>query len=620
LQLSFAVPLCCNWGLLVDVMSLAELTSRCSSAPEPESLHVAAENVAAFSLPQEALSFQPGDDVFSMLGNGEEERKIHCNTELRKDEQEHLLDLWKEAARRDDNFPPSVAVTATRYLSFTRGDHLSALEHMRQTHAWRCSYFKDGPLTDSAMEEDLRHGAVYFSGRDRALRPLLVIRPARVPGSWLKERRSDKLLDLLVFCMEYFVRYMILPGKVENLSVILDLQGVGVSNLPLSALTEIYKVMSHHYIIRVFRFYVCNMPMLLGTVAGQFKRIMTERQRQKLFFVRDPKVLADEFAAHQLEQDLGGGRPMIKEFFPFPLQPGPFAAHCRHPRSDAVPNVHEAISAAGMRGRLWDPAASHFDNTRLEFTDVAEAILRRCSLPVPPSLPEQRKDTVLWLKASGKDASPKHRVSTGRRSDDTMTPKCQASLLEPSKSVGIAVESLPSDGCIDIPLTEDADDEEFWSPQSSVASDDVAQDCTMLHPREDSAERETELGSSNEDGDGDIESPRDEFEVQELPILELERDVAQAEYGADPALSDAASALGDSYNLLHESDAEAIEIERRRKCGPNLCCHMCSRVFWRRAQTRQCSTSHGDGTARELALEMLEPPPEQLRMTLLEAQ
>jgi len=243
---------------------------------------------------------------------------------------------------------------------------------------------------DSALEADLSHGIAYIAGRDRFLRPALVIRPARIPAPWFRDKKaaSDRIVGLLVFCMEYLLRYMVAPGRAEGGIVLMDLSGLTLSQVPMSALTSICTVMSNHYVNRVFRFYVLNVTPTISRVAGMGLRLLTERQRQKLHVVAAVEELREEFALHQLESDLGGARPVLTEFFPFPLQAGPFeAGYAGGPNPHAVPQVHEAITQVGMRGRIWDPELSAAENTQLEYTEKAEEIFRSCGLQMPATRP-----------------------------------------------------------------------------------------------------------------------------------------------------------------------------------------------------------------------------------------
>jgi len=306
--------------------------------PEPESLRVTRENLAPFTMPVEAFTFTPPPGaVVCKFKNGDKERKIYCNVEVTETERDQLRQLQEEVRNRGMTFMPSIAVMASRFLSRARGDPHKAVKLMTATNEWRQEFFGKGPVTDADVIEDFKHGIVYFTGRDCALRPTIVVRAKRIPQQWYQEKRIDKLIRILIFCMEYMIRYMLVPGRIENNCLIVDLKGLTFNQVPISALSEIYKVMSHHYIGRVFKFYICNLSGSLSAIAGMAKGILTDRQRQKLVFVDDVRELQKDFALHHLEEDLGGTRPAITEFFPFPLQAGPFeGGHTGGPDADAV--------------------------------------------------------------------------------------------------------------------------------------------------------------------------------------------------------------------------------------------------------------------------------------------
>jgi len=216
---------------------------------------------------------------------------------------------------------------------------------------------------------------------------------------------------------------MVVPGRVENLNVIFDLKGLGISQVPVHALSEVYSVMSHHYIGRVFRFYVANMPFALRALSSVAMAILTDRQRQKLTLLDNVSKLKQDFAPHQLEKDLGGSRPIFTEYFPFPLQAGPFAPEAKGgPDSAAVPNVHRALTAAGARGSLWDPRRSAEENVALGYSQEAADIFRRCGLEVPAeaelSEAEQRRPSVSSEKIASRFGTPRHTRSGEIRIDN----------------------------------------------------------------------------------------------------------------------------------------------------------------------------------------------------------
>jgi len=388
-----ASKLPCKWARPVAVKDEKPKAGRTSSLkpkgfvngfpalPEPVALRIEDEaSIATFSLPQEVLTFTPSPaDVVQPFGNGDSERMIFCNTELTAKEQSWLERCRAAAIANKEAFIPSVTVAAGRFLGDVGGKVEIALERMRDAQDWRIEYLQDGPITDTQVREDLLKGIMYFAGRDSSLRPLLVVRPSRIPPALVKDPKcADRFNRAFMFLMEYFLRYMVVPGRVENICVLLDLKDVSVKQVPLSALLEIKKVLSQQNAGRVYRFYICNMPVVLAAIATVVKAAMTERQRQKICFVHDSKELRQSFALHQLEENLGGVQPSSERKFPFPLLPGPFdAGYAGGPRENAVPNLHRLLTPEGARGRVWDQKMSKEDNTKLELALGGGALLRR---------------------------------------------------------------------------------------------------------------------------------------------------------------------------------------------------------------------------------------------------
>jgi len=363
--------------------------------PEIDVIRVSERNIPGFVLPLEALTYEPPKaQTFVTFPNGDSERMIHCNIALNAEEIRQLAELRARAERASLAFSPSVSVAATRFICDTRGDVPKALEKMRKSQAWREKFFSDGPITIEMVEEDLAHGMIYFGGRDYAMRPVVVVRPSRAPKHYRSGQATDRIAKLLIFCLEYFLRYMAVPGKVENICILVDLKDSGY--LPPSCLQELAQVMSQQNAARVWRFYICNMNFFLTVMSKLVQAAMTDRQVEKINFVSDLNALRKDFAPHQLETDFGGTLPVIKTFFPFPCQPGPFEPSCSTgPNENAVQGVHLVLTAEGVQGRLWDPALSPEENTRLEFTDEADAFLKlqsgfmkRCELPISPKLLE----------------------------------------------------------------------------------------------------------------------------------------------------------------------------------------------------------------------------------------
>jgi hypothetical protein len=376
---------------------------------EDDPLKVDPENIAPFSLPAEAFQYEPTPEVMvTVFKTKDKERKIYCNTLLDQLELDQLKKLQEEAEKQKLYFLPSITVMASRFLSRARGDPQQAIKLMLATQSWRLEFFKEGPVADADILEDLKHGIVYFAGRDFALRPTIMVRANRIPQQWYKEKRIDKLIKVLIFCMEYMLRYMVCPGRIENNCLIVDLKGLSFWQVPISALKEVYNVMSKHYIGRVFKFYICNMSSGLSTIASVAKAILTDRQQQKLNFIDDLKVLRQDFAAHQLEEDLGGTRPVIKTFYPFPMQGGPYEAGASSgPSEDAIPDACKMITRAGAEGRLWDSTKTPEENSKMVYMSEAYEWFKENKLDIPADCQRQRDAEEDAAKAAEEAAKAK---------------------------------------------------------------------------------------------------------------------------------------------------------------------------------------------------------------------
>mmetsp|Transcript_39253 Transcript_39253/g.108150 ORF Transcript_39253/g.108150 Transcript_39253/m.108150 type:complete len:494 (-) Transcript_39253:242-1723(-) len=425
------------------------------SLPEPEAITVSEENIARLSLPQQALTYEPPEDlVVYKFKNGDKERKIHCHTELTEVELKQLSDMQREAIRQNLAFFPSVSVMATRYLSRARGDVKKALQLMTSTQEWRTKYFGSGPISDKSIEEDLGHGIVYFVGRDCGLRPTLVCRANRIPQTWYKEKQTDKLIRVLIFCMEYMIRFMLVPGRVEGNNLVVDLKGLSASQVPLKELSKLYSIMSSHYVGRVFKFYIINLSTMLSLIASAATGLLTDRQKQKMNILSNVKVMASDFALHQLEEDHGGSTKMYESFFPFPLQSGPFeAGDASGPEPDAVPRVDKVFTSQTCRGRLWDTKRSREENLEPVYALEAAEVFKQCNLPLPKLLEEkvQRAQRAAELRAS--KVSEKNGVSTPSTPRNAEVADTPASCLPTSPSNPLAVEIVKDNLTVFPPLS-----------------------------------------------------------------------------------------------------------------------------------------------------------------------
>lgn len=90
------------------------------------------------------------------------------------------------------------------------------------------------------------------------------------------------MVYLANFQIDYVIRHGLIPGKIENWTVILDMNNVGLTQIPKSLLQGMISAMTKNYRGRMFKLFVLNVAWL---VRGLWKLV---------------KTLIDEFTASKI--------------------------------------------------------------------------------------------------------------------------------------------------------------------------------------------------------------------------------------------------------------------------------------------------------------------------------
>ena len=182
------------------------------------------------------------------------------NTQMKNSPQIALIKFLELFAAQGTPVSPYVLSCTTRFISRAREDVEEGLNLATNTQKWRSEFFFDTaevptPLVDDPSNKWMqmaKERAIYFCGRDKHLRPILVLRPSRIKSEWHNEDDCDEFIKMLVFYNEFMIRYMLVPGVVENLSVIFDCDGIQIGWNTASMAKQINTVLSGHYNGRVF--------------------------------------------------------------------------------------------------------------------------------------------------------------------------------------------------------------------------------------------------------------------------------------------------------------------------------------------------------------------------------
>lgn len=320
---------------------------------------VLTEPLPPYTCPIELLTFQPTtNDIKTVFKNGDYERKIYNNIELDEDERQAIAALRKLQTTAEIKLSRSMQCRILRFLSHTRNNEGKALQCLLLTQEWRKMQFRR-PLVDTALRDKLRSGFSYFCGRDSGMRPMLFVR-SKMAFATSKSLDVASVINLFTFCMEYAMRYLFIPGKVECLNVVIDVDGMTVLQYKDDRVRQLIHVLTKHYVGQLYKMFVINAPIWIGSIWSVFKSILSDRQRAKTVFVSKPSHVCSDAgcARHQIEERYGGSKPDLTEYYPFSFSPGPFTAgYDGIPNTNSPKDAHRCINRVTSVGMLAEDGA-----------------------------------------------------------------------------------------------------------------------------------------------------------------------------------------------------------------------------------------------------------------------
>jgi len=340
---------------------------------------------SSFLLPSEVALFEPTQAEIFHARSGT--RQIFLNTPLTSAENEALGEMHSLLAQRGiggdaGDFPKYMEQHALRMLQACKLNVPKAVEMMKTCTKERVRRL---PLAEADVEQDLKSGFVYWHGRDRQCRPCLVIRLERL-GEIAKDK--ERAVQTVIFALEYALRYAMVPGRVENWVVLVDLANVmsvispfHISSI-ISTAAAIGTTLEKVYSGRMVWIKIINMPggaLLSRAINGA---IPAEKKDKVGFSQNYQAELATHFEPNQLERRYGGAAPDLQpaETYPYHFFPNPRGetalrgpAHsdaCSEGRLSTARSeediretehfsLHESTNLAFHEGQLWDDSSKH---------------------------------------------------------------------------------------------------------------------------------------------------------------------------------------------------------------------------------------------------------------------
>ncbi|UKK03018.2 phosphoinositide binding protein [Theileria orientalis] len=288
------------------------------------SIEIPTSHVSPYALDESVLLYEPMfEDILSsenryMFNNvpiTEKEEKILEEFMRYISEECMLKNSWN--SKKDIGWLYVMEPEFLRFLYSAKFDYKKALEWIFMNYQFRNSSMLPATLDD--IEQELKDGYLYWFGRDKKCRPTLVADVFKLQGLSI-----EKLVRLIVFCFEFFLRYLHVGGKSENYNVLIDCDNRGIVNLPVQMIIQLTEIMHSKYRGRLNKLYLLDSPNLINMVMKPLRNVLPEGVLKKIVVLKEnsKEVLLSQYSPHQLQQKFGGTHPNLTgDYYPFHFFP-----------------------------------------------------------------------------------------------------------------------------------------------------------------------------------------------------------------------------------------------------------------------------------------------------------
>lgn len=236
------------------------------------------KDINEHTIDDEVFMFEPSiDDVYDKNTNL---RFIFHNTFITSEEEIAISEFRKYCKSRCLKINKIYFENeCLRYLYSAQFDFSKAMELIKSNYEFRLSSIL--PIKEKDVIFYINKGVMYWHGRDKKCRPILIINLLKV-----ELLSIDDLSNLFFFCFEFFLKYLCIPGKIENYISIIDCSGISISKFPMTTFMKLLEIMNSKYRCRLFRMYILEAPKILKNIWKIISKFCTYLYDQKIKNIR----------------------------------------------------------------------------------------------------------------------------------------------------------------------------------------------------------------------------------------------------------------------------------------------------------------------------------------------
>lgn len=287
-------------------------------------------------IPDCVANYTPtGDLVHTVTKSNYKVRYIFSNVEFTEFERNHIegfkayvvkqldgsaLSLPDAIACFDKKFANTIFADDGYVLRFIIGNDYAypeSLDDIRSHLIWRKNTL---PIRRVEVETEIARGFVYIHGRDKCFRPMVILRLGKT-----EKLTHEMVLRTIFFWLEFTIHKLLVPGKVEQWKVIVDLAGINIFSVPVSLIKQISKALTINYRGRLSQMFIIHAPYLLTGIWNVVKTVLPQVTQEKISISsgKNSKKLVEIIDPSQLEVRYGGTAPNTT-MFDLPVLPEMF--------------------------------------------------------------------------------------------------------------------------------------------------------------------------------------------------------------------------------------------------------------------------------------------------------
>ena len=264
------------------------------------------------ALPNEEMYrfFPPKEEIIIIDNNDEKNnyRYIFNGKPKTQYEQKKLLQFNEyEAKNGKISYPPNWLESDTmRLLQASDYDIKKTYSTIKDNIQW----INTIPNTiDDKVISLLNSGFMYVYGRDCHFRPIIVVSIKMVKIILSQNYSFDDLTQSIVYLMNYIIKYLLVPGQIENWIVFVDFEDVGLSDI--GEFKKILSTLSKQR-GRVFKNYFVNISGLIKySVKAAVKMFSSVAKKLVILGSNELQKAQEIISPDNLEKKYGGQAPNI---------------------------------------------------------------------------------------------------------------------------------------------------------------------------------------------------------------------------------------------------------------------------------------------------------------------